>query len=303
MDAKKIQILLDTLKAGSFLRAADSLGYTPSGLTHMMDSLEKDIGITILKRGRFGICLTAEGEKLLPLFVDFAVAEQKIRNEVRNLKSQRQETIRIGAYASIARNWLPSLLSGFYLNNPKVSIETVVLGRAELYDALKKREVDMIFVCSGTEFKHEYSPLARDYYRAVLPPEYPTIQENIFDLKEFEGAPFIMPSFMKDIDVQKALEKNKISIKMLAASADDPVVLSMVAGGLGISMLSDLVLQGTSEKVKIMPLKPNVYRTLGIAVRSMQSLTPLEKKFISYVKGDKLFAKVKKSSQLDRATT
>lgn len=81
---------------------------------------------------------------------------------------------------------------------------------------------------------------------------------------------------------------------MLAASADDPVVLSMVAGGLGISMLSDLVRQGTSEKVKIMPLKPNVYRTLGIAVRSMQSLTPVEKKFISYVKGSKLFAKAKK---------
>lgn len=150
MDAKKIQILLDTLKAGSFLKAADSLGYTPSGLTHMMDSLEKDIGITVLKRGRFGICLTAEGERLLPLFVDFAVAEQKIRNEVRNLKNQKQEIIRVGAYASIARNWLPSLLSGFYLNHPKVSIETLVSGREELYDAMKKREVDMIFACSDT---------------------------------------------------------------------------------------------------------------------------------------------------------
>lgn len=290
MDAKKIQILLSTLKTGSFLKAADSLGYTPSGLTHMMDSLEKDIGITILKRGRFGICLTPEGEKLLPLFEDFAAAEQKIRNEVRSLQSRRQEIIRIGAYASVARNWLPSLLSGFYLEHPKVSIETVVLGREELYNALKKREVDMIFACSGTECKHEFVSLAKDYYRAVLPLGYPTAQETIFALKEFEGAPFIMPSFMKDIDVQKALETNNISIKMLAASADDPVVLSMVSGGLGISMLSDLVLQGSSEKVKIMPLEPNVSRILGIAVLSMQSLSPLVKNFIAYVKRHKIFA-------------
>lgn len=290
MDAKKIQILLSTLKTGSFLKAADSLGYTPSGLTHMMDSLEKDIGITILKRGRFGICLTPEGEKLLPLLEDFAAAEQKIRNEVRSLQSRRQEIIRIGAYASVARNWLPSLLSGFYLEHPKVSIETVVLGREELYNALKKREVDMIFACSGTECKHEFVSLAKDYYRAVLPLGYPTAQETIFALKEFEGAPFIMPSFMKDIDVQKALETNNISIKMLAASADDPVVLSMVSGGLGISMLSDLVLQGSSEKVKIMPLEPNVSRILGIAVLSMQSLSPLVKNFIAYVKRHKIFA-------------
>ncbi|WP_333593933.1 LysR family transcriptional regulator substrate-binding protein, partial [Anaerospora hongkongensis] len=114
--------------------------------------------------------------------------------------------------------------------------------------------------------------------------------ETIFALKEFEGAPFIMPSFMKDIDVQKALETNNISIKMLAASADDPVVLSMVSGGLGISMLSDLVLQGASEKVKIMPLEPNVSRILGIAVLSMQSLSPLVKNFIAYVKRHKIFA-------------
>ncbi|WP_312197451.1 LysR family transcriptional regulator [Anaerospora hongkongensis] len=290
MDAKKIQILLSTLKTGSFLKAADSLGYTPSGLTHMMDSLEKDIGITILKRGRFGICLTPEGEKLLPLFEDFAAAEQKIRNEVRSLQSRRQKIIRIGAYASIARNWLPSLLSGFYLEHPKVSIETVVLGREELYNALKKREVDMIFACSGTECKHDFVSLAKDYYRAVLPLGYPTAQETIFSLKEFEGTPFIMPSFMKDIDVQKALETNNISIEMLAASADDPVVLSMVSGGLGISMLSDLVLQGASEKVKIMPLEPNVSRILGIAVLSMQSLSPLVKNFIAYVKRHKIFA-------------
>jgi len=181
-------------------------------------------------------------------------------------------------------------LSGFYLEHPKVSIETVVLGREELYNALKKREVDMIFACSGTECKHEFVSLAKDYYRAVLPLGYPTAQETIFALKEFEGAPFIMPSFMKDIDVQKALETNNISIKMLAASADDPVVLSMVSGGLGISMLSDLVLQGASEKVKIMPLEPNVSRILGIAVLSMQSLSPLVKNFIAYVKRHKIFA-------------
>ena len=34
--------------------AAEVLGYTQSGLTHMMNSLEKDIGFTLLLRGRSG---------------------------------------------------------------------------------------------------------------------------------------------------------------------------------------------------------------------------------------------------------
>ncbi len=284
MDVKKIQILLDTLKAGSFLKAAESLGYTPSGLTHMMDSLERDLGITVLNRGRFGISLTPEGNKLLPLFKELAEAEQKIRNEVRKMNSQKQEVIRIGAYASIARNWLPALINGFYEINPAASIETTVSGIEELYEAMKKREVDIIFVCSWAKYVHEYMPLAKDHYRAVLPLHYESASEEIFDLKEFEQAPFIMPSFGKDIDVQKVLDENGISIKKLAASADDPVVLSMVSGGLGISMLSDLVLKGSHEKVKVLPIRQKASRVLGIAVRSLQNLTPLEKEFIQFTK-------------------
>ncbi|MCI9003215.1 MAG: LysR family transcriptional regulator [Oscillibacter sp.] len=40
MDTQKIKVLLSAVEAGSFLRAADALGYTPSGITHMMDALE-----------------------------------------------------------------------------------------------------------------------------------------------------------------------------------------------------------------------------------------------------------------------
>ena len=80
------------------------------------------------------------------------------------------------------------------------------------------------------------------------------------------------------------LDENGISIKKLAASADDPVVLSMVSGGLGISMLSDLVLKGSHEKVKALPIRQKASRILGIAVRSLQNLTPLEKEFIQFTK-------------------
>lgn len=51
MDTKKLEALLTAVELGSFTRAAEVLGYTQSGLTHMMNSLEKDIGFTVLLRG------------------------------------------------------------------------------------------------------------------------------------------------------------------------------------------------------------------------------------------------------------
>ena len=52
MDTKKLEALAAAVQYGSFTRAAEALGYTQSGMTHMMNSLERDIGFPVLLRGR-----------------------------------------------------------------------------------------------------------------------------------------------------------------------------------------------------------------------------------------------------------
>ena len=54
MNDKKLRALLTAVQCGSFGKATAQLGYTQSGLTHMMNSLEKDIGFPLLERGRRG---------------------------------------------------------------------------------------------------------------------------------------------------------------------------------------------------------------------------------------------------------
>lgn len=63
MESKKLEALLMAVDLGSFTKAAEVLGYTQSGLTHMMNSLEKEVGFTLLERGRSGVRLTEEGER------------------------------------------------------------------------------------------------------------------------------------------------------------------------------------------------------------------------------------------------
>ena len=48
MDTKKVSALLTALNRGSLSAAAEELGYTQSGLTHMMNSLEDELGLTLL---------------------------------------------------------------------------------------------------------------------------------------------------------------------------------------------------------------------------------------------------------------
>lgn len=71
MESKKLEALLMAVDLGSFTKAAEVMGYTQSGLTHMMNSLEREVGFTLLERGRGGVRLTKDGERVAPPSANF----------------------------------------------------------------------------------------------------------------------------------------------------------------------------------------------------------------------------------------
>ena len=77
MDSKKLEILMTAVDLGSFSKASEVVGYTQSGLTHLVDSLEREIGLTLVRRDHSGIALTEEGEALMPAIREFLRANAK----------------------------------------------------------------------------------------------------------------------------------------------------------------------------------------------------------------------------------
>ena len=60
MEAKKLEILMTAVDLGSFSKASEVVGYTQSGLTHLVNSLEREIGFPLIIRSHNGISLTEE---------------------------------------------------------------------------------------------------------------------------------------------------------------------------------------------------------------------------------------------------
>ena len=58
----------------------------------------------------------------------------------------------------------------------------------------------------------------------------------------------------------------------------------MVERGLGMSILSELLLKGRDDNIKILETKPKVYRELGIALQSHKYATNAVKNFIECTK-------------------
>ena len=145
MDSSKFFALLKAVEYGSLNKAAEELGYTQAGLTHMMNRLEKEIGITLLQRTKSGVVLTPDGEKLLPLIQSFSEQGLELEKAIRNLTESNDTVIRIASYASITNHWLPTIISNFQKDFPKVRFELHVGNLDEICRLVSNSEIDLGF--------------------------------------------------------------------------------------------------------------------------------------------------------------
>lgn len=285
MESKKLEALLMAVDLGSFTKAAEVLGYTQSGLTHMMNSLEKEVGFTLLERGRSGVRLTEEGERIAPAVREFLQANARLDSVIEQVASSRTEIIRVSAYASIAMHWLPGIIQRFREECPDVDVDIRMADHVDVpYELLAQGKMDAILVSPQDEGQYEWVHLADDPMFAVLPKDFDTQGMTAFPLAAFEARDFIMPSQGFDKDIMRIFNRIGVKPHILPTWVDDPTVISMVRHGLGVSMMTELTVRGRTDGVKLLPVEPASSRELGLAVRSLDAASDGLRHFIDCTK-------------------
>lgn len=285
MESKKLEALLMAVDLGSFTKAAEVLGYTQSGLTHMMNSLEKEVGFTLLERGRSGVRLTEEGERIAPAVREFLQANARLDSVIEQVASSRTEIIRVSAYASIAMHWLPGIIQRFREECPDVDVDIRMADHVDVpYELLAQGKMDAILVSPQDEGQYEWVHLADDPMFAVLPKDFDTQGMTAFPLAAFEARDFIMPSQGFDKDIMRIFNRIGVKPHILPTWVDDPTVISMVSHGLGVSMMTELTVRGRTDGVKLLPVEPASSRELGLAVRSLDAASDGLRHFIDCTK-------------------
>lgn len=285
MESKKLEALLMAVDLGSFTKAAEVLGYTQSGLTHMMNSLEKEVGFTLLERGRSGVRLTEEGERIAPAVREFLQANARLDSGIEQVASSRTEIIRVSAYASIAMHWLPGIIQRFREECPDVDVDIRMADHVDVpYELLAQGKMDAILVSPQDEGQYEWVHLADDPMFAVLPKDFDTQGMTAFPLAAFEARDFIMPSQGFDKDIMRIFNRIGVKPHILPTWVDDPTVISMVSHGLGVSMMTELTVRGRTDGVKLLPVEPASSRELGLAVRSLDAASDGLRHFIDCTK-------------------
>ncbi len=283
MNIQKYMALLKTVETGSFTKASEALSYSQSGISRMVQDIERELGIALLERGRGGIRPTCAGVQLLPQIQRLCNEYHALEQQVADLKGLDSGLIRIGALSSVATHWLPHIIREFRQDYPNIEYELLMGDYHEIEAWIQEGRVDCGFVRLPTLPELDTVFLEQDAFLAILPTEHPLAQRERVSFAELANEPFLLLKKGDFVETEELMRENGFLPDVRFAAWDDFAILSMVECGLGVSILPQLILRRNPYHVAIRELVEPAYRRIALALRDRHSAPPAVRRFLDYL--------------------
>lgn len=279
MPVNKYEAFMRTVELRSITRAAESLGVTQSAVSHMISSLEGELGFALLKRSRSGAYPTADGERVIPAIRGILSSHEQLSQTASAIRGLDRGTVRIGTFTSVGVHWLPGIIAAFQAEYPNVELKLMSGDYHDVEQWLSDGSADLGFVPLPTQIKGEVTPLLEDRLLAVVPAGHPLAGAESFPVDELAREPFIGLLETSDRDARTALEKCGVSPEIRYTTKDDYAVIAMIECGLGVSIMPELLLKNCSDGVRCLPLDPPASRTIGLCLPDADRAGPATRRF------------------------
>lgn len=277
---RRYAALLKVIEVGSFTKAAELLGYTQPALSQMIASLESELSVTLLHRSRYGIRLTPEGERLYPSIQSSVLQYEAMRRTADEIRGLDSGIVRIGTVSSVSCHWLPQVIRSFWQKHPNIQIVLNQGDYTTIAEMVRTGVVDFGFVSPHAVKGMEATVVKSGRFCAVLPKSHPLTAKESVSLKDLANEPLLLLEEGAYSEPLEAFHSAGITPNIRLRVHDDYSILSMVELGLGVSVLTELVMNRTDYDVAVRPIEPPIIRTMGIIEKDKNSLPLASKEFI-----------------------
>ena len=270
-------------ETGSFTKAAESMGYTQSAVSQMIKTLEDELDTVLIHRSKKGVELSPDGKEFLPYIKNVYNSHRELIEKRNEMKGLGSGIIRIGTLASISCNWLPWLIKEFKEKYPSVHFDLKQGEYTNISGWIKEGSVDFGFVNPDAAEGLTTVPLKRDEMLAVVPVGHRMAGQETVTLEELSREPYIL---LDEGELSEPLEffrANGLEPNTQFIVYDDYTIMSMVEEGLGISVLSALVLNKHKRNISVKSIYPKLERTVALAYKNKNIMPIASRYFIDFV--------------------
>ena len=259
MELRHLRYFLTVAKTLNFTKAAEELHISQPPLSRQIRELEEEMNVTLFDRQNRRVQLSSAGE----------VFAERATRILTNLDSAVVETqraargeigrIAVGFFEHIAYTLLPPLLGEFQLQYPAVTVELRWFSSAEQISALRRGDVDLVFVRSDPEDEELQSVLllSEPFYIAIAK-DHPLARKDKISITECSHLRVI--NYRKDV----APDYHLLINQLCASAGFSPSTefemgqiyasLGLVSSGFGITLVPASVQRTNMTNVAFRPL-------------------------------------------------
>jgi molybdate transport repressor ModE-like protein len=265
LDLKRLRVLAEVARQGSFSAAADTLYLSQSAVSQQVATLEKEVGMPLLERTRNGPKLNDAGHVLVG-HAEAALARlEEAEHELKAIAGLEGGELRMASFPSASATLLTEALAQFGGRHPEVRLTVTEAEPEQSLPRLRAAEVDLAIVfdypmlpSQADERDIERALLLTESMYLALPNSHPLAKAKTVRLADLADQAWlcgVCPSSCGDV-VKQACREAGFDPRIAFESDEYQVLQAYVAAGLGFTLLPDLALPALHSDLVVRPTKP-----------------------------------------------
>jgi DNA-binding transcriptional LysR family regulator len=286
LDLRRLRLLRELNERGTIAAVADALQFTPSAVSQQLALLEREAGVRLLERAGRGVRLTDPALMLVDhaeaLLERAALAEAELAAAAGTVMGRG----RIAGFQSVALRLALPAMEALARDAPRLRCELVEAEPEQALPALALGDLDLVL---GDEWQHQpwrlpaglqSHELLKDPVQLVLPARHPAARRhpNAVPLAELAGEVWTTSHVgmsWEEMTQRTCREHGGFEPDIRHRTNDATVSLELVAHGLAVTLLPDLVLPGSHPGIALrLVAEAAVDRTIFAVTRAADAARP-----------------------------
>ncbi len=261
LDTRRLHVLVEVARQGSFSAAAESLGYTQPAISRQIATLEAEVGTQLVRRVPQGAVLTDAGRLLVNRADGILASLTGAEEELRQLAGLEGGHLRIATFASAASSIMPIAVAQFRRQHPAVELDIKMADPFESVPLLCSGRLDLALSHDSMQDPDgiKLVSLFEDPMYVVMPVGHPLADRAKLGLERFAEEPWMLATTATCPDSRlflRACHDAGFEPEIAFQNDDYPAIVGFVAAGVGVALIPDMVARGIREDVVVRELDP-----------------------------------------------
>lgn len=244
MDLEKVKAFITLVEAGNFTKAADALYVSQPALSKQILSLEDELQVPLFYRTKKSTYLTTYGEFFLPYAKKMLMNYTDAREQIRQVESLQQGTLRFGVTHFIGTYLMPPIIAAFRNQYPGIHIDMVIHSSRNLRSMLDKYQLEFLLVSDYVEMdvsRYTRTVWQEDTLCVAVSTKHPLASKEVLTIRDLNEHVLIMKKRNSSLYkyLQQTLGEQGLSLKTPLFMSQQEAIKNSVLHNLGISILPE----------------------------------------------------------------